>query len=90
MCVVCANIRGLNRNLSDLFLIARSGDVSFCSETLVYSWCHIFELMVTGFGRPMQLLKGEVDRFRVLAVYVRGGISTYKQRSYECGYVVKP
>ena len=29
--------------------------------------------MVPGFGRPMQLVSGEVNRFRGLAVYVRDG-----------------
>ena len=32
----------------------------------------------------MQLLRGEVDRFRGLAVYVREGFSAIRQRSYEC------
>ena len=41
--------------------------------------------MVLGFGRPMQLLRGGVDRFRRLTEYVRGGFSAYRQRNYECG-----
>ena len=31
--------------------------------------------MVPGFGRPMQLLRSEVDRFRGLAIYVCDGFS---------------
>ena len=34
----------------------------------------------------MQLLSGEVDRFRGLVVYVNDGFSAYRQRSYDCGY----
>ena len=54
----------------------------FYSETLVSSRCHTFELMVSAFGKPMQLLGGEIDRFRGLTVYVRDGFSAYRQRSY--------
>ena len=42
-------------------------------------------LMVPDFGRSMQLLRGEVDRLRKLAVYVRDGFSVYRHRGYECG-----
>ena len=79
------NIRGLLKNLSDLSLTARGGDVILCSETLISSRHHISEPMVQGFGRPIQLLKGEVDRFRMFALYVREGFPTYRRRSYECG-----
>ena len=57
----------------------------FCSATLVPFRRHIFELMVSGYGRPMQLLMGEIHRFRELTVYVRGGFSAYRQRGYEYG-----
>ena len=66
--VVYANICGLHRNLSDLSLITRGGNVVFCSETLVCSRRYISDLMILGFGRPMQLLRGRVDRLRDLAV----------------------
>ena len=38
--------------------------------------------MAPGFGRPMQLLNGEVDRFRELG---RDGFSAYRQCNYEYG-----
>ena len=41
--------------------------------------------MVPRFHRPMQLLKGAVDRFRGLTLYVRDSFSAYRQRSYERG-----
>ena len=62
-------IRSLYKNLSKMSLMAKSGDVAFCSETLVSSRLLISELMVPGFGRLMQLLRGEVDRFRGLWLY---------------------
>ena len=46
---------------------------------------HIFDLIIAGFSRPMQLLKDEVERFRGLAAYVRHGFSAYRQRNYKCG-----
>ena len=57
----------------------------FLFDTLVSSRRHISELMVLGFGRPMQLLRGEVIRFRTFALYVCDHFSAYRQRSYECG-----
>ena len=84
--VVYANIQGHHKNLSDLSLTTRVGDVFlFCTKTLVSSRRDISELMVQSFYRPMQLLKGEVNRFRGLALYVRDCFSVYRQRIYECG-----
>ena len=85
---IYANIRDLHKNLSNLSLIARSGDVFF-SETLVSPRPHISELMVPGFGKPMQLLRGEVDWVQGSAVYVRDDFSAYRQLGYECGCCVK-
>ena len=48
--------------------------------------CHISELIIPAFGRPMQLLRGEVDRFRGLIVCVSDGFSAHRQRGYECGH----
>ena len=80
-----ANIRGLHKNVSDLSLTARGRDVVFYCKTLVSTRSHISEINMPGFGRPMQLPKGEVDMFRGLAVYVPDGFSAYRQCSYECG-----
>ena len=33
----------------------------------------------------MQLLRGEVDRFRGLVAHIRDGFSAYRQRNCECG-----
>ena len=64
--------------MSDLILIVRGG-VIFGSVTLVSSRSYISELMVSDFSRPMQLIRGEVNRFRGLTVYVRDGLSVYRQ-----------
>ena len=40
---------------------SRSGDVFFYSENLISSRRHISQLIVPDFGRPMQLLRGDVD-----------------------------
>ena len=45
-------------------LTTRVGDVYFFFVLRLLSLpCAIFELMVPGLGRPLQLLGGEVDRF---------------------------
>ena len=47
--------------------------LSLSGATFPNSWFQVF-------GRPIQLLRGEVDR---LAVYVRDGFSAFRQRNYE-------
>ena len=41
--------------------------------------------MVSGFGRPMQLLIDKVDRFQGLTLCMCDGFSTHRQLGYECG-----
>ena len=63
-CVVYGNVQCLHNSLSEMSLIARGEDVFFfCSETLVSYKLNNSEIMVPGFSRPKQLLKGDVDRF---------------------------
>ena len=57
----------------------------FFVQRLISSRRHIAELMISGFCRPMQLLRGEVNRFQNLAVHVRGDFSAYRQYGYKCG-----
>ena len=83
--VVHANIGALHKNLPDLYLNARGGDVIYYSETIVTSRRHISELMVQGLGRLMQLPKGNIAQLRVLTVYVCDGFSAYRPLSYTCG-----
>ena len=64
--------------------MARVIDVIFCSETFISYRRHIFELIASGFCRPLELLKRETDRFRGLAVYVRDSFSAYRRHSNKC------
>ena len=82
--VLCTPISGVFIRIFRFVLYCQRC-VFFCSETLVSSRCHISEFMIPGFGRPMQLLRSEGDRFRELAVYVRDGFLEYRQQRYECG-----
>ena len=83
--VLCTPTSGACIRYCRICLLWPEVEMFFLSETLVASRCHIFEFMVRGFGRPDQLLRGVVDRFREFAVYVRDGFSAYRQRGYECG-----
>ena len=82
--VVYANIRACIRSCL-ICLLLPAVELYFCSESLVSSRRHISEPIVPDFGRPMQLLRDEADRFRGLAAYVHNGFSAYRQRSYRCG-----
>ena len=61
--VVYSNIRGLHKNLSDLCLAVRGGDMVFVP--ILWSLPDAI-FPVQSFGRPMQLFRSEVDRFRGL------------------------
>ena len=83
--MLCAPISGVCMRNFGLYLTAGGRDKAFCFRNIVSSW-RILELMIPGFGRLMQLLKGKVDGFQELVVYVRDCFSAYRQHSYECGY----
>ena len=53
--LLCSNVRGLARNLSDLTVASFRYDILLCSETLVSDIRHVSELLVPGFGRPVFL-----------------------------------
>ena len=59
--ILCSNVRGPSRNLTDLTMASSQLDVLLCSETLVSDMRHVFELLVTGFGRPVLLCRGSVS-----------------------------
>ena len=56
--LLCSNVRGLARNLSDLTVMSSQYDILLCSEILVSDMRHVSELLVPGFGRPV-LCAGE-------------------------------
>ena len=49
--IVCSNVQGLSKNLSDVTLASSQYDL-LCPETLVSDRRHISELLVPVFGRP--------------------------------------
>ena len=48
--ILCSNVRGLSRNLSDLAVPSSQYDILLCSETLGSDLCHVSELLVPGFA----------------------------------------
>ena len=70
--ILCSNVRGLARNLSSLTVSSSQYDILLCSETLVSDMCHVLEVLVPGFGRPV-LCRGKMPRARGMAAYVRDG-----------------
>ena len=53
--ILCSNVRGLSKNLSDVSVASSQYNLLLCSETLVSDRCQISELLVPGFGRPVLL-----------------------------------
>ena len=47
--ILCSNVRGLSKNLSDVTVASSQYDLSLCSEALVSDRRHISELLVPGF-----------------------------------------
>ena len=83
--ILCSNVRGLARNLSDLTVASFQYDILFCSETLVSDMRHVSELLVPGFGRPVLLCRGKMHLVRGMAAYVRDGYGAFPQPKFECG-----
>ena len=83
--ILCSNIRGLSRNLSDLSVASSQFDILLCSETLVLDMRHVSELLVSGYGRPVLLCQDRMPRARGMAAYVRDGFGAFCQPKFECG-----
>ena len=87
--VLCANIRGLHRNLTDLVGVATECDVLVLSETLVSTRRHSAELLVPGFEKPylkfseVNLVNGS-PATRGMAAYVRSGYHATRIKNLEC------
>ena len=71
--------------LSDLTVALSQYDILFCSDTLVSDMCHVLELLVRGFGRPVLLCRGKMPRAHGMAAYVRDGYEAFCQPKFECG-----
>ena len=83
--ILCSNVRGLSRILSDLAVASSQYDVLLCSETLVSDLRHVSELQVPGFGCPVLLCRGKLPHARWMAAYVRDGYGAFRQPIFECG-----
>ena len=53
--ILCSNVQGLSKNLSNVTVALSQYDLLLCSETLVSDRHHMSELLVPGFGRPVLL-----------------------------------
>ena len=83
--ILCSNVRGLAGNHSDLTVASSQYDILLCSETLVSDMCHVVEILVPGFGRPVLLCRGKMPWARRMAAYVRDGYGAFCQPKFECG-----
>ena len=82
--ILCSNVRGLCKNLSDVKVALSQYDLLLCSETLVSDRLLISELLVPGFGRPVLLWRDGMPRARGMAAYVRDGYGAFPQPKFEC------
>ena len=53
--ILCSNVRGLFRKLSDLTVASFQFKILLCSEILVSDMCHVSELLIPGFHRTVVL-----------------------------------
>ena len=83
--ILCSNVRGLSKNLSDVTVASSQDNLLSSSETLVSDRRHISELLVLGFGRYVLLCRDGVPRARGMAAYVRDGYGASRQPKFECG-----
>ena len=67
--ILCSNVQGLSKNLSDVTVASSQYDLLLCSENLVSDRCHISEFLVPGFGRPVLLCRDVMPRARGMATY---------------------
>ena len=83
--ILCSNVRGLARTLSDLTVASSQYDTLLYFETLVSDLRHMSEVLVPGFGRPVLLCRGKFPRARGMAAYIRDGYGAFRQPKFECG-----
>ena len=83
--ILCSNVRGLSKNLSDVTVASSQYDLLLCSETLVSDRRHISEFLVPGFGRPVLLCRDGMPLAYGMVAYVRDGYGAFRQPKFECG-----
>ena len=65
--ILCSNVRGQARNLSDLTVASSQYDILLYSETLVLDIHHVSELLVPGFDHPILFCRVKMPRAQVMA-----------------------
>ena len=83
--ILCSNLRGLARNLSDLTVASSQYDILLCSETLASDVRHVSEILASRFGRPVLLCRGKMPRARGMAAYVRDCYGAFRKPKFEYG-----
>ena len=83
--ILCSNVWGLARNLSDLAVALSRYDILLCFETLVSDMCHASEVQIPSFGRPVLLCCGKMPWASGMAAYVRDGYRVFCQPKFQCG-----
>ena len=83
--ILCRNVRGLARNLSNLTVASSMYDILLYYETLVSDMRHVSELLVPCFGRLVLLCRCKMPRARGMDAYVRDGYGAFLQPKFECG-----
>ena len=83
--ILCSNVRGLSKNLSNVTVASSQYDLLLCSETLVSDRRHKSEFLVPGFGHPVLLCWDGVPRAHWMAAYVRLGYGAFRQPKFGCG-----
>ena len=83
--ILCSNVRGLSKNLSNVTVASSKYGLLLCSETLVSDRHHMSGLLVSGFGRIVLLCRDGVPRAHGIAAYVRDGYGAFRQPKFECG-----
>ena len=65
--ILCSNVLGISKNLSDVTVASSQYGLLLCSETLVSDRRHISEFLVPGFGRHALLCTDGMPRARGMA-----------------------
>ena len=81
--ILCSNVRGFSKNLSNVTVASSQYDLLVCSETLVSDRHHMSELLVPGFGCPVLLCQDGVPWACGIAAYVRDGYGAFRQPKFE-------
>ena len=75
--ILCSNVLGLDRNLSNLTVASSRYHILLCYDTLVSDMHHVSELLVPGFDRTFLLCHRSMPQDPEMTADVRNGCRTY-------------